>query len=359
MKTRSLYKTLGLPVLQNRLYSSEAEARSCPRGDIDLVEDLGNGLVHNQAFRPELMIYDETYNNEQNSSPTFRVHLDAVAQIIGQYIGREKLVEVGCGKGYFLEKLLSEGFDVSGIDPTYTGINARVRKEYFHSETNIAATGLILRHVLEHIPDPLAFLALLCDANGGAGKIYIEVPCFNWICARRTWFDIFYEHVNYFRMSDFKRMFGSVHYAAHSFGGQYLSIVADLGTLRPPRRDPTDTVTFPADFTDSVTGYADTDSKLAVWGGGSKGVIFSLFMERSGSRPAIVIDINEAKQGKYLPATGLQVVSPEQALESLERNSTIFVMNSNYLAEIREMTSNRFRYVTIDKEPVPDAVIKT
>jgi hypothetical protein len=44
----------------------------------------------------------------------------------------------------------------------------------------------------------------------------------------QSWFDLFYEHVNYFRLDDLRRMFGTVHEAGHLFGGQYLYIVADL-----------------------------------------------------------------------------------------------------------------------------------
>ena len=65
--------------------------------------------------------------------------------------------------------------------------------------------------------------------------IYIEVPCFDWIIEHGAWFDIFYEHVNYFRLDDFRRAFGKVIHAGRSFGGQYLSVIADLDTLRVPR----------------------------------------------------------------------------------------------------------------------------
>src|SRR5690606_40601222 len=60
--------------------------------------------------------------------------------------------------------------------------------------------------------------------------------------------------------------------------------------------------------------------KSAVWGGASKGVLFSLMMERAGADVELVIDINPAKQNRYLPASGLQVTSPEVGLA--DRKST-------------------------------------
>jgi len=100
---RELYRAEGLPIFQNRMYESRAEARECPRGDVVLVQDMRSGLIYNQAFQPALMEYDRHYQNEQGMSSFFKAHLEAVATLIEQSMGRERLVEVGCGKGYFLE----------------------------------------------------------------------------------------------------------------------------------------------------------------------------------------------------------------------------------------------------------------
>jgi hypothetical protein len=197
--------------------------------------------------------------------------------------------------------------------------------------------------VLEHIEDPVEFLFRLAKANGGAGLIYIEVPCFDWICRKRAWFDVFYEHVNYFRLGDFHRIFGRVVHADRGFGGQYLRIIGDLATLRRPQRDAHDPVAFPADFTERLTREAGAEiGPCIVWGGASKGVIFALLRERAGAPVARVIDINPAKQGKYLAATGLPVSSPAQGLAGLPKGSVIHVMNPNYLVEIAAMAGPDF-----------------
>lgn len=345
---KTLYRQSQFPIFQNRMYDSEEEARNCPRGDILLVEDSQTGLVYNDAFLPELMVYDAHYQNEQGLSPLFQQHLRQVADIVGSELGRENLVEVGCGKGRFLELLQAQGFDITGFDPTYEGSNPAIRRHYFARGVGIAANGLILRHVLEHVQDPFGFLAQLREANGGKGRIYIEVPCFDWICEHRAWFDIFYEHVNYFRLADFHRMFGEVVASGRFFGDQYLYVVADLESLHAPTLDSTDPVRFPADFSSSIS-TGDMTAYSAIWGGGSKGVIFALLRERAGQPVTTVIDINPAKQGKYLPGTGLRVMSPEVALPTLPKGSSIYVMNSNYLQEIRAMSNNDYVYVAVDQ----------
>jgi hypothetical protein len=345
-----LYEQSDFPIFQNRMYDSAEEARACPRGDINLVQDGDTGLVYNAAFRPELMNYDAAYQNEQAHSPLFQSHLEQVATIVERNLGIDGLVEVGCGKAYFLELLQSRGRSITGFDPTYEGENPAVQRRYFGDGVTVSGRGLILRHVLEHVQNPVGFLEGLRDANGG-GLIYIEVPCLDWILQARAWFDIFYEHVNYFRLEDFSRMFGRVVEGGHLFGGQYLYVVADLATLRPPVSGPADRVDFPEDFLAMANATpSDRSGTLsAVWGAASKGVIYSLLRERFGNPVNFLIDINPAKCGKFVPATGLRVMSPEEGMAALAPGSDICVMNSNYLEEIRTMTRGQFNLITLER----------
>ena len=186
-------------------------------------------------------------------------------------------------------------------------------------------------------------------------KIYIEVPCFDWIGHHRAWFDIFYEHVNYFRLNDFKRMFGIILEGGHVFGGQYLYVVADLTTLRVPKYADDCRADLPPDFLDNVRHHAEVlktrrTGRSAIWGGASKGVIFALFMQRAGVPVDIGIDINPAKQGKYLAGSGLRIHSPEEAMALLIPDADVFVMNRNYLSEIIERSGNQYNYLEIDRE---------
>jgi len=349
---RTLYEQTNFPVLQNRVYETREAAINCGRGDIQIVEDQTTGLIYNAAFRSELMVYDARYNNEQGLSAFFQTHLRVVAGIIERDLGRERLVEVGCGKGFFFEMLLADCFDVTGFDPTYEGNNPCIVKEYFRPGVMQPSRALILRHVLEHVPDPYDFLCRLRDANGGSGLIYIEVPCFDWICENRAWLDIFYEHVNYFRMADFEKMFGRLVSKGRLFGDQYLYVVGDLATLTCPRFTKETTIQFPPDFLDNLNSAEQSraeQSRALVWGGASKGVIFSLLRERIGMPVDAVIDVNPAKQGRFLPATGLKVQRPEDALELYPAGTTVYVMNSNYLDEIKAMSKHRFHYKGVDQ----------
>jgi SAM-dependent methyltransferase len=353
MNTRSVYKIDSLPVQQNRVFDTPEEAVDCPRGTLDLVQDLDTGLIHNAAFNPRLLTYDCNYQNEQAWSRAFQDHLEQVAGIVQRRFSGLDLAEIGCGKGWFLELLRTRGFRIIGIDPAYEGESPDVIRAPFTPGLGVKADALILRHVLEHIPDPLAFLASIAEANSRSGLVYIEVPCLDWICEHRAWFDIYYEHVNYFRLKDLCGMFGTVLESGRLFGGQYLYLVADLATLRCPSLRPGDFFALPGDFCATVDQAAALlakrgERKAAVWGGSSKGVILTLFLNIRKIRPDFVIDINPAKQGKYLPATGLKISSPEDALSSMVEEDIIFVMNSNYMAEIKRQAGSHLKYYRMD-----------
>lgn len=350
MSERELFRAQGLPVFQNKMHTTEEEALNCPVGDVRLVQDGETGLIFNAAFDPELLEYDQDYQNEQAHSMTFQKHLEDVKSIIDRNFPEKSAVEVGCGKGYFLEYLNHSGYQVTGVDPAYEGQNPNVIKACFESSLGYASENIILRHVLEHMQDPFAFLSSIALANGGKGRIYIEVPCFDWICEHKAWFDIFYEHVNYFRLADFSRMFETIYECGHVFGGQYLYVVADLASLRSPVISPTNLFEFPIDFLDGMDELCKSSKSIrkAVWGGASKGVIFSLMMQRRGVKIDYLIDINPAKQGKFVGVSGLEVSSPAYAMKHLQQNDDIFVMNSNYLDEIIKMSDNQFNYIRVD-----------
>lgn len=345
-----------LPVLQNRVFDSAAAGRGSPRGDMALMQDKDTGLVFNGLFEPDLLTYDADYQNEQACSSVFRQHLDEVLVIIRRHCPSPSLIEVGCGKGYFLEHLRQAGYDATGIDPAYEGQSPHVVRAPFSPELGMAADALVLRHVLEHIQDPIAFLHAIALANGNQGKIYIEVPCFDWILAHRAWFDVFYEHVNYFRTSDFGRMFGRIHEQGHVFGGQYQYVVADLASLRTPVAGAQDRIVMPTNFTagierSKVIAKASPGEK-AIWGASSKGVIFAHHLQRAGIEFGLAVDINPVKQDRYMAGTGLKIVAPDTALQTLSEGALVFVMNSNYFDEIVAQSRGKFRLVKVDQNDI-------
>jgi len=355
MPDNIIYQMDGLPVQQNRFFATAKDAISCPVGNLILVQDPLTGIIHNVAFRPKLMIYDENYQNEQAYSDVFERHLQQVIEIVRRNFIGQSILEIGCGKGRFLQLMRDQGFSIVGIDPAYEGDDPDIVKEAFSPSLGMTGEAIILRHVLEHIQNPTRFLASIAEANGGKGIIYIEVPCLDWIRDHRAWFDLYYEHVNYFRLSDFFRIFDKIIDSGSFFGGQYLFVVADLASLRMNPKGDAHKFHLSVDFLGGIDRVIaamknQCGRKHIIWGGGSKGVIFALqLLLRGGATPDFVIDINPFKQSKYLPVTGLSVLSPENGVSSMARHDAIFVMNSNYFDEIIATAGDKFAYYKVDQ----------
>ena len=78
-----------------------------------------------------------------------------------------KIVEVGCGKGDFVELVQSDGyFLIEGYDASYEGNNSLIKKRYLNHDDRLSADIVVLRHVLEHIPRPHEFLTMLSNIFG-------------------------------------------------------------------------------------------------------------------------------------------------------------------------------------------------
>lgn len=100
------------------------------------------------------------------------------------------LLEIGCGKGRFLEAARERGFRIYGIEPSprsFAFASARLG----HSVAPVgleeidavpgfpdAYDGVMLWHVLEHLRDPAAVLAQIKGKLADKGRLVIAVPNF-------------------------------------------------------------------------------------------------------------------------------------------------------------------------------------
>ncbi|MEJ8572492.1 class I SAM-dependent methyltransferase [Microbaculum marinum] len=353
-------RRLRVPVHQNKLCRSRAEALHTPTGRLEMTGCRTCGFVWNDAFDPDLLVYDDTYENDQTCSPAFRGHFDGraarVAEALGDLDGA-RVVEVGCGQGDFLARIADLGGDAivgaTGFDPAWRGDDGdgpggtRIFRSYYEPATAALAGGppdaIVARHTIEHVPDPVGFLKTL-RAAAGAGtpaRIFLETPCVAWIVANDQIQDFFYEHCSIFTASSLARAlreagFGPAR-ATHVFDGQYLWAEGGFGEDDPSGPEIPDFDRWAdekrryVDRWRAVIAAAEAEGPVYLWGGGSKGVTFTLLIDPDGAHLSGAVDINPKKQGGYLPVTGLPILAPE-ALP--ERGATVIVMNPAYRGEI-------------------------
>lgn len=344
-----IFSESDVPVFQNKVYLSREEAKNATCGEMSLSFCHHCGFIWNDVFDPSLLDYDENYQNEQGLSTIFQTHLDQVCNIIGEHIPiGSKTVEIGCGKGKFLLMLDARGYQVQGYDPAYEGDDIRIVTSYYPPDTKDStdrkpANMIILRHVLEHIQNPMHFLKVIASANEYKGLLYIEVPDFKWILKHNAFFDVFYEHCNYFSLSVLQDIFPNAVDSGSLFGEQYCYIIINLEDLKHDIQ-----YTFAQNETQQPMFFVSVNKwrtfvqnnpDCLIWGAGAKGATFLRQVDPESKYVLGCIDINPVKQERFISKTGHKIISPEYLNKM--HPSGLIIMNGNYVKEICELMQNR------------------
>src|SRR5438309_970408 len=186
------FRREAVPIHQHLLHSSAAEARSAPRGALDLARCEDCAFVWNRAFRPELLTYVPGYDNDASGSARFRRHTgDRIEAILADPIQGRSILEIGCGSGAFLRRLCRRGGNRGiGLDPALVPSpgdeddRVELRREAFHAGERLPSAQIIVcRHLIEHLAEPVSLVRAIARALGAGpgGVVYLETPSLEWI----------------------------------------------------------------------------------------------------------------------------------------------------------------------------------
>ena len=321
------------------------------------------GLIFNAIFDAGAIPYDEHYENRQNFSPGFLAMLEQTSDKLAQRysLHGNTVLEVGCGKGDFLSLLCDRaqacglGYDTSCEAP---GLQADGRVSFFQRYVTVADVTqkiniVVCRHVVEHVSQIGDFFRFLhgIAVAGGNSPVYVETPALEWIVEHQAFWDVFYEHCNYFPTRTLRLLAEQAGFTVLDhrlvFGGQYQAL-----ELRPDAADSTCPPLYEQSgpmlrtFAESLSSsrreimsrldHAGIANGWAIWGAGAKGV--SLAIALVDHPPAFVIDSNPSKQGMFLPGTGISIIAPDDP--KIATVPVILVANANYMTEIRAVLTH-------------------
>lgn len=197
-------------------------------------------LFSKDYFLPKEELY-ENYITLSSAKP--QPHQDAIISKIKDFSSNpdtnNKILEIGCNDGTFLENLLSKNYsNIQGIEPTKDafkvckdkGLNvinkfftrALVEELSIHEKFNT----IITRQVLEHISDLNDFCKALNMSLKSNGLLIIEIPdhSMNYELADYSFWE---EHINYFTINTLRQLlykngFEIIHYESVLFTGKAL-----------------------------------------------------------------------------------------------------------------------------------------
>ena len=364
---RIFHRARGVPVNSVLSLQTRLEALEFPRGDITLAFCRSCGFIFNAAFDESLLEYSKRYDPTQAFSETFnRWHRQLAQSLVERYELRDKrIVEIGCGKGEFLTMLCELGANSGvGFDPavdlertrTPTAGSTRFVQD-FYSEKYAWQKGdfVCCKMTLEHIAPAGDFVATVRRAVGDATAtvVFFQVPDVRRILVERAFWDVYYEHCNYFSAGSLTRVFRgrgfSVDNVVRDYDGQYLMIdchSSDGALATQPLPEETDMDELEAlidDFArelpgvlDSwrarIRGYRERGQRVVIWGAGSKGVAFLTTLGIGPDAVEFAVDINPHRHGQFMATTGQEIISPERLIQ--DKPDVVIVMNPIYRPEV-------------------------
>lgn len=152
------------------------------------------GLIYTnpQPTKDEILsYYDEDYYGIKNMKfkgpieKFIHVKRGIRAKRIEKFIRSGKILDIGCGRGLFLDEMRKRGYEAHGIEISETG--ARFAKEILKLNISVEPIELInfpgnhfdivtLYHVLEHLPSPFHTLKEVRRILKPRGLLIVSVP---------------------------------------------------------------------------------------------------------------------------------------------------------------------------------------
>jgi hypothetical protein len=266
-----------------------------------------------------------------NAGAIWRGHLAATRDaLLARLPPMPTVVEIGCGEGHFVRGLaesLGGAGRFAGFDPNATAESGRgveFHARYFEplrDMPDFAPDALVMRHVLEHLTDPAAFVEQLAWGATQTGKpvwFFAEMPCIDRVRESRRLADFYWEHPSHFTTVSFRALMaraGEVVEVAHGYDGEVVYALVRLGVPEALLGQAARSADFSrqaqvsrAAIRARLDALADSGLRVAIWGGTGKAAAFMHQFGADAARFPLVVDSDPDKVGSFVPGTGQEIV---------------------------------------------------
>jgi 2-polyprenyl-3-methyl-5-hydroxy-6-metoxy-1,4-benzoquinol methylase len=365
---RAFFEMRGVPVSEGFLGSTREEAVR-----VDLVDIVYHychtcGHIWNAAYDPDKLQFNPDYDISMFHSASYRAYVDdAIERLKTRYDLEGKVaLDIACGKGEFARALIAHGFGhVYGFDPSFEdsflsesdrrSITAH-RAFYGEAYSSLKVDIVTCRSAMQFFTKPGDFLqsvrATLADQPDTI--LGFEVPNAEDIFGNQNIWPITNDYPYIYSPASLARLFRENGFQvldivpAVALGGSHMEIEAKPGGMegvsRFESRESIDALAS------RVESFAHTRAErtrewaqrladeqaagrtVALWGAGARALSFLCALpDLSAIRFAV--DVNPARQDRFLPKVGLQVVAPEQLKAAPV--DLVVATNPNFATEIR------------------------
>mgnify|MGYP006286267399 CR=1 FL=1 len=341
---QSIYKSSNTPLCRYGFVSSADEPAEVT--DIDILFCDSCQFGWNALFTREKINYASNKIIEANRfSARYRAHFENSSIRIKNFLNSniQTMVEIGAGAcdflGYFKE--VPNRYAVEPSDELLLNTDQSIKsiKQYYSSaEHSIPADLVVFRQVLEHIDAPKVFLDDLIKGlvkSNGTTYFYIEVPNSEKTFAEGRFFDIYYDHCNYFTVKSITSILEAcglkVCELTLEMNKEIICVLASTEKFDASISKQTLNGAV-GKINSSLTKFIEQNKRIFVWGAAGNGANLLNTLQLDAKKIPFVIDKDPNKQGKFIPIMGQEIISPTAAVAM--KPDVILIMSQFHQVEI-------------------------
>lgn len=256
----------------------------------------------------------------------------------------KKILEVGCGKGEYLNLLKKSGASlVEGLEFSENNVaSARnlgftVHHGYldksFKPPQQFQFNAFTIFSFLEHWPNPNESLGILHSYLTEGAFGLVEVPNFELILSKGLYAEFTTDHIFYFNKKSFAFLLEKNGFEVISMEPVWHDYILSAEVRKQSSLDISKFLKIQDNIKFQLNNFIAQfeHNQVAIWGAGHQALAV---IAMAGIAPQIkyVVDSAPFKQGKYTPATHLPIVSPDLLLKNSPQS--IVIMAAGYSDEI-------------------------
>lgn len=327
-------------------------------------------LVQLDEYKKSNGIFDNNYAYFSSYSRSWLQHAKRYADMITERFGYNSeslVIEIASNDGYLLQCFKEKNIPVMGIEPTANTAEVAIGKgiktviEFFGADLadrfantwDVKADLLVGNNVLAHVPDIIDFVLGMKIILKQTGVITMEFPHLMQLIENNQFDTIYHEHFSYLSLYTVKQIFesqgleifdvdelpthgGSLRVYAKHIEDKGKPVSESVDALLKKELDKglnliayydnfqEKALKVKLDLVDFLIAQKRAGKEVAAYGAAAKGNTLLNYCGIKNDLVSFVVDLNPHKQGKFLPASHIPVVT-EQFLKDAQPDYVIIL----------------------------------
>ena len=275
---------------------------------------------------------------------------EQLSKFVSDYkLKNKKVIEIGCGEGEYLD-IIKKSIPLAwGIDNSIHCVDensdaSRLVKGYIDSPhykiTDIDFDAFFCFNFMEHWPNPnLTLKGIYNNLTDGAVGL-IEVPNLDMMMEKELFTEFIQDHLSYYTEETLRTTLERNGFEVLECKPIWYNYILSAVVRKRERTDFSHFHEKASKISKEVNSFIDSFHKVVVWGAGHQSFA-ALALFDLKHRISYVVDSAPFKQGKFTPATGLYIDSPE-ILYGDSMVDAIIIMAASYSDGILQKIRDKF-----------------